>query len=170
LQDRINPVVFAIAIPAIALLAAIAYALMRILQVAGGKKRVSKLDASGQIVAYFTGILDIIAYFSLPVASGQTPLGYGQHYGKRFTFCSDSVVLGDLVNLYYKAKYSHHSIKENERALMQEAYFEILAKLKWQNTGTKYLQLRYIQRVGVIGLHEKARDKNVTLQRGEVTI
>ena len=173
LQERINPIIFAIAIPALALLAVLGYALIRVLQVWGGKKRVSKLDTSGQIVAYFTGIIDIISYFSLPVAAGQTPLGYGLHYGKRFTFCSDSVILGDLVDLYYKAKYSHHSIKEDERALMQEAYFEILAKLKWQNTRTKYLQLRYIQRVGVIGLSkkvEKSGDKKVTLRQGKVTI
>jgi len=169
-QNRINPLIVVIAIPAVALAVIFAYAIMRISQVKGGLKKVRKQDASGQIIAYFAGILDVVTHYTVPVGSGETPLGYGKHQGKRFTFRSDSVNLGDLIDLYYKAKYSQHSITEAERALMEEAYFAMLGKLNWENTKAKYLQLRYIQRVGVIGLSENPGDKTVTLRREKVTI
>jgi len=169
-QNRVNPLIIAIAIPVIVLVALIAYAIIRILQVTGGIKKVRKQDASRQIIAYFAGIIDVVTHYTVPVSSGETPLGYGKHHGKRFTFRSDSVNLSDLIDLYYKAKYSQHSITEAERALMEEAYFDMLGKLNWENTKAKYLQLRYIQRVGAIGLAQKPGDKTVTFSCEKVTI
>jgi len=170
LQDRVNPLIIAIAIPAIVFVVLIAYVIMRILQVIGGTKKVRKLDVRDQIIAYFAGIIDVVTHYTVPVGSGETPLGYGKHQGKRFTFRSDSVNLRDLIDLYYKAKYSQHSITEAECVLMKEAYFDMLGKLKWENTKLKYLQLRYIQCVGAIGLAQNPGDKTVTFDRRKVTI
>ena len=170
LQERINPIVFAIAIPSIAITAVVVYLLFLIFRIKNGIKKVRRLDASGQIIAYFAGILDVIAYSTVPIGASETPLGYGKHQGKRFTFRSDSVNFGDLINLYYRARYSQHDVKEAERALMEEAYYDMIGKLKWQNTRTNFWRLRYIQRVGAIGLSVKAGDKNVTLRQEKVTI
>lgn len=169
-QVREAPLIIAIAVPVIAFVALIAYAIIRMLQVIGGIRKVRKLDAGGQIIAYFAGIIDVVTYYTVPVGSGETPLGYGKHQGKRFTFRSDSVNLSDLIDLYYKAKYSQHNIAEAERALMEEAYSDMLGKLNWENTKAKYLQLRYIQRVGAIGLAKKPNDQTVTFSRKKVTI
>ena len=167
---RINPLIFVIGIPALGAAVLVAFALSRFIKVSRGLKRVRALDPSGQIIEYFAGVLDMIEYFAIPMAGGETPLSYGKHQGKRFAFRSDSVTFGNLIDLYYKARYSQKNVTEAERALMEEAYFDMVGRLKWFNNKRNYLKLRYIERIGAIGLKQKPGDQNVTLQKEKVTI
>jgi len=123
---------------------------VRYLQVKQSIKKVQKLQPSQQVIRYFNGIMDIVAYHTTPIAQGETPQLYGKHKGKRFAFRSDSVFLKDLIQLYYKAKYAKAQVSEEERALMEEAYFDMLRFLQQVKRRPQVLYLRYVK--GLAGL------------------
>jgi len=58
------------------------------------------------------------------------------------------VFLRDLIALYYKARYSSHQISDNEVALMEEAYYDMLALLRAMRSRPVFIYLRCIRRVG----------------------
>jgi len=70
--------------------------------------------------------------------------------GGRFAFQSDSVFFRDLIDLYYKARYSGEEVTDREAALMEEAYHDMLRMLRQQKWKWEFAYLRYVQGVGVI--------------------
>jgi hypothetical protein len=102
--------------------------------------------------AYFNAMTDIISHYKSSPAAGETPNAYGQRYGKRFAFRSDSVFCRDLVALYYKAKYSPVEISPDEVALMEDAHREMLMLLRNTRNDWEYVYLRYVRRVGEVQL------------------
>lgn len=122
--------------------------LVRFLQIKYDINKVRKLSPNGQTLAYFGGILDIITYYTHPMVIGETPRAYGLHKGRRFAFRSDTVFFRDLIALYNKAKYSAHEITEAERALMEEAYFDMMTLLRRMRMATVFVYLVYIRRIG----------------------
>ena len=113
-------------------------------------RKLRRKDANQQAVSYFKGILGIVTFNVGPLAEGETPLAYGRENGKRYTFHRGSVTFGELIELYYKAKYSPHTISENERALMEEAYFDMVARLRNANENYKFMYLHYVRRIGAV--------------------
>lgn len=112
--------------------------------------KVKNLSPNEQVQVYFTGILDIVTYYTKPLTVGETPKSYGGRMGKRFAFQSDSVFFKDLINLYYKSKYSSHEVTEAELKLMEEAYYDMINFLKYVKPTPGFIYLRYIRRVGAI--------------------
>jgi len=110
---------------------------------------VKELSPNEQVITYFNGIFNIVTYYTTkPLKVDETPKVYGTHMGKRFAFKSDSVFFRDLINLYYKAKYSNETVSEAERALMESAYYDMVNLLKQMRTRPRFFYLRYIKRVG----------------------
>jgi len=126
------------------------FLLVRFLQIKYGIKKVHKLLPNQQVILYFNGIMDIVAHHTVPLAAGETPQLYGKHNGKRFAFKSDSVFLKDLIQLYYKAKYADGQVTEQERALMEEAYFDMLRFLRQVKSRPGVLYLRYVKGLAVL--------------------
>jgi len=112
-------------------------------------RRVKELSPNEQVVAYFNGIFNIITYYTTKsLKADETPKVYGTHMGKRFAFKSDSVFFRDLIDLYYRAKYSNKTVSESERALMEAAYHDMVNHLRQMRTRPRFFYLRYIKKVG----------------------
>jgi len=118
--------------------------------VRSGLKKIKVLTRDEQTIAYFNGILDIVEYYTKPLKSGETPKAYGTHMGKRFAFKSDSVFFKDLIDLYYKARYSGIDVTETEAAIMEEAYHDMVNMLRLMRWRPQFLYLRYVKRIGVV--------------------
>ena len=145
-----NVINLAIALPVLIGVCILIYLLIKFWYVIYALFKIRRLAPNQQVIAYFAGILDIVTYYTTPLITGETPLAYGVHKGKRFAFKSDSVFFKDLIALYYKAKYSPHEITEAERAVMEEAYFDMVKLLRSQRLPFVFMYLRYIRRVGIV--------------------
>jgi len=126
----------------------LAFVLIRCMQVMSRVKRIRKLPINQQIGVYFKGILDITSYCTNAKDPTETPFAYGKRMGKRFRFRSDSVLLQDLVDLYYKARYGYGQLSEDERILMEDSYFDMIRHLRWEHNKPNFFYLRYIRQVG----------------------
>jgi len=126
------------------------FAAVRIWHVRRGLTRVRKLSTNGQTIAFFRGLFDMVVHFTPPPNEGETLQAYAARNGKRFRFKSDSLHLGDLTTLYYKATYSPHEITEHERALMEAAYFDMVTQMKYRDKRYKFVYRRYVQQIGVV--------------------
>jgi len=140
IQTVILVVLAAIALVALARFVQITYVLIKARRYAPNKKA----------LIYFKGVLDLVAFATVPLAPGETPQAYGKHNGKRFKFKGGSVYFEDLITLYYKAKYSPHTIKESEGNLMEEAYFDMINFIRAKNKPIKVIYLRYVRGIGAI--------------------
>ena len=139
-------------LPALVASGFLAFLILRGVQIKRKIKKVRALPANEQAIIYFKGIMDIVTYYTIPLAPGETPQIYGEHKGKRFAFQSDSVFFRDLITLYYKAKYAPHQISEDERALMEEAYFDMLRLLRQMRWRYKVMYLQYVRGLAVLTL------------------
>ncbi|MCL2362321.1 MAG: transglutaminase-like domain-containing protein [Defluviitaleaceae bacterium] len=128
----------------------IAFFVMRCVQMALKVRRVRRLGTNQQIAAYFNGIVDITSHIAKPKDPSETPYAYGHKVGRRFAFKSDSVLLKDLVDLYYKAVYGNSALSENERNLMADSYFDMVEHLRYENRKVNFIYMRYIQQVGAL--------------------
>jgi len=129
---------------------AIIFFLTRYVQVAIKAKRVRRLTINQQIAAYFNGILNITSHCTKPKDPTETPYAYGQKMGRRFAFKSDSVLLKDLVDLYYKARFGKGELCESERKLMESSYLDMIGYLRREHKKTNFLYLRYIRQIGAL--------------------
>ena len=134
----------------LAAVAAVLLVLWRYARVIHAHNKIRKLPPNQQVIAYFEGLLAMVAYYTAPPAAGETPKGYGRHKGKRFAFQSDSVFFKDVIDLYYKAKYSPYAVTPAECALMEEAYFDMVKLIKEKRLPVVYWYLRYVRQVGVV--------------------
>jgi len=130
--------------------AALVFLLIRYIQLAVKTNKVRALTANQQIAAYFNGIINITAHCTGPKDPTETPYAYGQKMGKRFAFKSDSVLLKDLVDLYYKARFGSGELSEPERRLMEDSYFDMIGHLRRENKSPNFFYLRYIRQVGAL--------------------
>jgi len=128
----------------------IAFIVMRYAQVAIRARRVRKLPVNQQVGVYFKGILDITSHCTSAKDLTETPYAYGQRMGRRFAFKSDSVLLRDLVNLYYKARYGSSELTEAERSLMEDSYHDMIHYLWLENNRPNFYYLRYIRQIGAV--------------------
>ena len=140
----------ALILPLVLLLGVGLYAALCFGRVELALKKIKRQDPNTQALQYFKGLLAIVQLCSVPLAQGETPYAYGQHNGKRFAFKSGSVMFKEIIGLYYKAKYSPHQLTDGERALIEEAYFDMVNYLRNVNAKYMYLYLRYVRRVGAI--------------------
>ncbi|MCL2840528.1 MAG: transglutaminase domain-containing protein [Defluviitaleaceae bacterium] len=113
-------------------------------------RSVKSLAPNAQIKVYFAGIMDIVGFHTKPLSSGETPLAYSTHMGKRFAFQNDSVFLRDIIALYYKAKYSAHEATQDEVALMEEAYHDMVRLLAQTRRQSQFVYLRYVKLLGMV--------------------
>ena len=113
-------------------------------------RKMKNLSPNEQVISYFNGILDIVTYYTKPMIPGETPKGYGTHMGGRFAFHSDSVFFRDLINIYYKAKYSASGVTESERAIMEVAYHDMVELLRLRRSRPRFIYLRYIRKIGAL--------------------
>ena len=143
-------IIFFISLPVVAVLLILLFVLSKYWYVVRCAIKVSRLTANKQVVANFTGILDIVSYYTTPIGNAETPREYGTHKGKRFAFESDSIFFRDLITLYNKAKYSPHTVSEEERVRMEEAYETMVDVLRQYRVRIVFLYIRYIKRVGVV--------------------
>jgi len=112
-------------------------------------RRVAQLDTKTRTQAYFKGILSISEYYHLHLHEDETTLAYSRRAGKRFAYRSDSIFLRDLITLYNRAKYSARPITEQDAALMQEGYFDMLALFKRMRP-RQFAYLFYVKKVGAV--------------------
>jgi len=144
-------ILFILLIPLVLCIAALIYLITRLLRVKLATKRIKHLDNGQQTLAYFSGIFDIASYYTAtPLYEGETLNEYSARKGKRFAFRGDSVFFKDLITLYHKAKYSPHNISSDEKALMEEAYFDMVNLLRTMRWSGMFIWLRYVKRIGVI--------------------
>ncbi|MCL2571586.1 MAG: transglutaminase-like domain-containing protein [Defluviitaleaceae bacterium] len=113
-------------------------------------KKVHKLPINQQIAVYFKGILDISSHCTTTKEATETPFAYGQRMGRRFAFKSDSVLLKDLVNIYYKARFGSNELSDAERSLMEDSYHDMVDYLRRENKRPNFWYLRYIRQIGAI--------------------
>jgi len=111
-------------------------------------KRTKQLSINKQIEAYFSGIVSIASHCTEKKQPTETPYAYGQRVGKRFAFKSDSVMLRDLVALYYKARYSNRELTATDAKLMEDSYDDMMLYLRMANKQSDYLYLKYIRKIG----------------------
>ena len=126
------------------------FTLIRNFQIDRRLRKVKELSPNEQAKVYFTGLLGILEHCTEPIAKGITPQALGRKIGKRFGFCSDSMFLGDLVHIYYRAKYSPHEISEKELGLMEGAYHEMLERMKYEESKPKFFYLKLVRQVGAV--------------------
>jgi len=131
-------------------LLALGFFFVRYLQVVLKVRRVRKLDTNKQIAAYFNGIVDITSHVAKPMDPEETPYAYGQKVGRRFAFKSDRVLLKDLVDLYYKARYGSRELTQKERDLMADSYFDMVGHMRNENQRVSYIYMRYVRQVGAV--------------------
>ena len=150
-DDELDLLVVAAGVLAFIILAFMAYLTERSWRLKRRLRKVKKYKNDEQVIIYFTGILDIVTYYTTkPLEERETPKAYGLRMGRRFAFQSDSVFFKDLIDLYYKAKYSGDEVTAKEAALMKEAYFDMLALLKAMRRKPIFAYLRYVQGVGEV--------------------
>jgi len=145
---QMRTVVLAVIIGAIVL--ALAYVAVRYGQVLYRGRRVKDKAVNQQITAYFAGIMDITSYCTKAKSPNETPFQYGQRVGRRFRFKSDSVLLKDLVDLYYRARYGYSELSEGDRKLMEDSYYDMVEYLKREHSKPNYLLMRYVRQVGSV--------------------
>jgi len=112
--------------------------------------KIKTLSNNEQTQIYFKGLLDIIMYYTIPMVSGETIHGYGEHKGKRFAYRSDSIFFRDLIKIYYRAKYSNKQVSDDDVLLMEEAYNEMVSFLRYRRSRTVFNYLRFVRKVGVL--------------------
>jgi len=149
---RVNIGAVLLTVVILALVGLVALAVVRIWRVRRGLVRVRGLCRNGQTIAFFRGLFDMVEHFALPPNEGETLKAYAARNGNRFSFKSDSLHLGDLTALYYKATYSPHEITENERALMEAAYFDMVTQMKYCDKRYKFVYRRYVQQIGALNV------------------
>jgi len=126
------------------------FLLVRYIQLAVKANKVRRLTVNQQIAAYFNGIINITSHCTNPKDPTETPYAYGQKMGRRFAFKSDSILLKDLVDLYYKARFGNGELSEPERKLMEDSYFDMVSHLRRENKKPNYFYLRYIRQIGAL--------------------
>ena len=141
---------FSLIVVVVAAAAVIVFLVAQFIRVITMAGRIRRLPVNRQIIAYFKGILDITSHCTSAKDPAETPYVYGQRVGRRFAFKSDSVLLRDLVTLYYKARYGNKELSEQERELMEDSYFDMVRYLQRENRRTSFFYLRYIRRIGTI--------------------
>jgi len=151
-NDRNNVISLTLVLSILAAVGVVLFLIMQFWQVCYAIRKMKRLPYDQQVIAYFDGILNIVTYYTIPMAPGETPKIYGGHKGKRFAFKSDSIFFTDLITLYYKAKYSPHEISEAECELMEEAYFDMVNLLRMKRLPIIFMYLRYIRRIGAVNL------------------
>ena len=113
-------------------------------------KRVKQLPINEQAQVYFKGIIGLIEHCTEPLADGVTPKVFGLNIGKRISFWNDTMFLGDMVHIYYRAKYSRHEISEKELEYMEGAYHEMIGRLKYEESRPKFVYLRLVKQLGAV--------------------
>jgi hypothetical protein len=111
-------------------------------------KRLRALSPNEKVKIYYRAIMDIVTYYTTPLTPAETPKAYGQHMGRRFAFHSDSVFLRDIIDLYYKAKYSSATISDDELSLMHDAHTDMMDLLRSMRHKFVFFYLKHIKRVG----------------------
>jgi len=145
-QVRMYVLLGLIGLAALALL----FFLIRYIQVAARDRKIRRLAVNQQIAAYFAGILNITSHCTDPKEPTETPYAYGQKIGRRFAFQGDSILLRDLVDLYYKARFGHKELTEQERQLMRDSYYDMIYYLRHHHKKPNFLYLRYIRQIGAL--------------------
>lgn len=128
----------------------LAFLIYRRLRVSIGLWNIAKKAPRIRVLAYYQAIQNIITYYTTPLNRSETPKRYGVRMGKRFAFQSDSVFYRDLIDLYYKARYSNADITDREAELMEDAYHDMLNLLKQMRWRPYFYFLRYIRDVGMV--------------------
>jgi len=126
------------------------FLLIRYVQVALSARKIRQLPINQQIAVYFKGILEITSHCTSAKDPAETPYAYGRRMGQRFRFKSDSVLLRDLVALYYKARFGGGELSEAEGSLMKDSYFDMVNYLRLENNPPNFFYLRYVRRVGAV--------------------
>jgi len=125
-------------------------AFARFMQLTYALIKVRRYEPDKKAITYFKGVLDLVIFNTVPMRPGETPKAFGTHTGKRFKFKGGSVYFEDLITLYYKAKYSPHTITVSEGNLMEEAYFDMINFIREKNKPLKVIYLRYVRGLGAI--------------------
>ena len=126
------------------------YVLFRSWQTNRRLRRVKELAPNEQAQVFFLGITSLLEHCAETAAEGITPKAFGTNIGKRYSFRSDKLFTSDLVHIYYRAKYSRHEISEQELEFMESAYYEMLGRLRNEETRLKYYYLRLVKQLGVV--------------------
>lgn len=113
-------------------------------------KKVRGLPPNEQAERYFKGLVGIMEHVALPMGEGVTPKMFGELVGRRFSFKGDTLFLGDLARIYYRARYSNGEVSADELAQMEGAYREMLAHLRYEESTPKYLYLRLVRQLGAV--------------------
>jgi hypothetical protein len=109
--------------------------------------RIGHMSTNRQAQIYFKGVIKMTDYYNYPMDKNETPQTYGLRLGKRFAFHSDTKIVRDLVDLYYKARYGIRPITEKELDLMKEAYFDMRRLLKEVRIKPRFMYIRYFRGV-----------------------
>jgi len=145
---RVGTAVRALFFMVLAGMALVAFA--RFMQLTYALIKVRRYEPNKKAITYFKGVLDLVIFNTVPMRDGETPKAFGTHTGKRFKFKGGSVYFEDLITLYYKAKYSPHTITVSEGNLMEEAYFDMINFIRQKNKPLKVIYLRYVRGLGAI--------------------
>jgi hypothetical protein len=142
-----NPA-FLLGIIPLLLLAFGAYVGIRAVRIRMAQNRTARLPANSQVKTYFRALLAIACtHTKKHLEYGETPLEYGKRQGGRFAFKSDSIFLRDLIALYYKARYAPREVTEDERALMQSCYEDMLELMHYMGRH-RYFVRYYLRGIG----------------------
>jgi len=135
---------------AVMIVAIIVFLTIQYIRITTVVRRIRRMPVNQQITAYFTGILAIASHVTSAKDPAETPYVYGQRVGMRFAFKNDSARLRDLVQLYYRARYSSHQLSQDEGGVMEESYFDMINYLRVEHKKSHYFYLRYILRIGAL--------------------
>ena len=110
------------------------------------QKYIKGLPRNEQAIEYFRDILKMTRYYRYPMHEHETHAVYAKRIGKRFAFKSDSIFIRDLVNIYYKAKFSGAHLQMDDLALMKICHNELLELIRYMRRKPVFIWNRYITR------------------------
>ncbi|MCL2049542.1 MAG: transglutaminase-like domain-containing protein [Defluviitaleaceae bacterium] len=117
------------------------------------KLKIRKLSYNELVRLYFNATLSVVACLAGSPSLDETPAAYAERIGKRFAFQTprnDTVFLGQLAEIYYKARYSPEGCTIEDVELMKTAHHEMLKTLRQVKSKPHAIWLVRIRGVGSV--------------------
>ncbi|MDR2168502.1 MAG: transglutaminase-like domain-containing protein [Clostridiales bacterium] len=108
--------------------------------------KIRKMGNDAAAMAYFSKMLKYLHYFNIDYKQNETPLSFAKKISSRLLgFENDKVSMADIAHILYRAKYSPHSVSDEERALMERVLETLDKRLRGTVGYPKYFVYKYVK-------------------------
>ena len=142
ITSEVKPVT---ALIVITVCSAICYMFFRKILEDNRHKAMRSSDYRSAAIESFKGLMDLLAFYGMPMESHESAIAYAQRIGKYLPLGVMTTNTTALV--FSKARYSANDISDAEAAVIRQAYFTMYKNLRESNNKYKFFIHRYIKKL-----------------------